>query len=861
MNLDTLCISCMEDDSGAPVCPKCGASAQIPHTNNLQLAPRTVLRQQYLIGRALGHGGFGITYLAYDIGLQSRLAIKEYMPSGVAGRSAPKPTVAPFNERMQEEYEWGLDRFLEEARTLKKFSTHPNIVSVDTIFRDNGTAYMVMEYLDGMTLEEFLKRRGGKVTFETAVRILQPVMDALAVVHAEGILHRDISPDNISLSKTGKVKLMDFGAARNALSQKSRNLSVILKEGYAPEEQYRSSGIQGPWTDVYATAATMYHCITGRIPQPSLDRAADDRLEPPTQLGNPMPPAAEAALMKGMAVRASDRYQSMEDFRGAITGEPMPRPMAPPVVQTAQPPMPQGPPPQPSAPSSMAPTVALGAAGVVLGAAEAMQSARPSAPPVPPQAPPSYMPPTVPVQSQQQPFAPPQSQQPPQQPQQQWAPPPQSQQPPQQAQQPWMPPQSQQPPQYPPPQQQWAPPQSQQPPQQQYPPQSQQQQYMPPQQQGYSQQPPQQQGYPPQQQSYAPPQSQQQYGQPPQTGQPPAKSGSPKWLIPAVALLVILLGGGAAVAMKYGLIPGMGKANGTAAGDPKAPAPAPPAGSEPPPAVQSNGSGPVQSDDDRQKRVEEDYQNKPQDASDQDGNDQGQAQDQAQDQGQDQQQADAPAAVPVATRRGVAVATAPPAVAVAPAPVAAAPVAVAAAPVPVVVAAPGYDKMIAQAEDLINNSQYEEATAVLKKAIASNPARWQAYNSLAKVELYFTHDPTAAFQNYGASLSHGGQASFYVYHDHGTGEFSSTCSGWLTVSRGKASFKADDGIHSFPPTPVKEAKKNKFFGKIFSASGKSAHAFHVHLMNNQNLNLAPSSGVPGPETDFIVKAIGAGAGE
>ena len=348
MNLDTLCISCMEDDSGAPVCPKCGASAQIPHTNNLQLAPRTVLRQQYLIGRALGHGGFGITYLAYDIGLQSRLAIKEYMPSGVAGRSAPKPTVAPFNERMQEEYEWGLDRFLEEARTLKKFSTHPNIVSVDTIFRDNGTAYMVMEYLEGMTLEEFLRRRGGKVTFETSVRIMQPVMDALAVVHAEGILHRDISPDNIHLSKTGKVKLMDFGAARNALSQKSRNLSVILKEGYAPEEQYRSSGIQGPWTDVYATAATMYHCITGRVPQPSLDRTADDRLESPSQLGNPIPPVPEAALMKGMAVRASDRYQSMEDFRGAITGEPMPRPMAAPVVQPAPPPQQQFTPPAPA---------------------------------------------------------------------------------------------------------------------------------------------------------------------------------------------------------------------------------------------------------------------------------------------------------------------------------------------------------------------------------------------------------------------------------------------------------------------------------------------------------------------------------
>ena len=243
-------------------------------------------------------------------------------------------------------------------------------------------------------------------------------MDALAAVHAEGILHRDISPDNIHLSKTGKVKLMDFGAARNALSQKSRNLSVILKEGYAPEEQYRSSGIQGPWTDVYATAATMYHCITGRIPQPSLDRAADDRLESPSQLGNLIPPAAEAALMKGMAVRASDRYQSMEDFRQAITGEPMPRPMAPPGPDSRSRPcnrLPAQAPPPASGASSMAPTVAMGGAAGYSVRPRRCSRPRPSAPPPqpqqlpaaaqqqyapPPQAPPSAMPPTVPVQSQ-----------------------------------------------------------------------------------------------------------------------------------------------------------------------------------------------------------------------------------------------------------------------------------------------------------------------------------------------------------------------------------------------------------------------------------------------------------------------------
>jgi hypothetical protein len=186
--------------------------------------------------------------------------------------------------------------------------------------------------------------------------VVLPAMDALAAVHAEGILHRDISPDNIYLTRSGKVKLIDFGAARNALGQKSRNLSIILKEGYAPEEQYRASGIQGPWTDVYAMAATLYHAITGRIPQPALDRQAQDKLQWPSQLQIQIEPRIEAGLMKALAIKASDRFQSMEDFKAAMTGSvtsyaavpvgmPMPMPM-----QAAPPP----PPPPPPVPPTMA---------------------------------------------------------------------------------------------------------------------------------------------------------------------------------------------------------------------------------------------------------------------------------------------------------------------------------------------------------------------------------------------------------------------------------------------------------------------------------------------------------------------------
>ena len=728
MNPDTLCMSCMEDDSGSPICPQCGSPAEIPYTNTLQLRPRTVLRQQYLIGRALGQGGFGITYLAYDLGLQSRLAIKEYMPSGVAGRSQGTTTVSPFSEKTKEEYEWGLDRFLDEARVLKKFSSSPNIVMVDTIFRDNGTAYMVMEFLDGMTFEEFLRRRGGKVTLETAMRVMLPVMDALSVLHAEGILHRDISPDNIHLSKTGKVKLIDFGAARNALSQKSRNLSVILKEGYAPEEQYRSAGIQGPWTDVYSTAATLYHGITGIVPPPALDRhQGEDKLELPSRLGVTIPSSAERALMRALAVRATDRFQSMEDFKAALTGQAESAGAPRVVVATAPPP----PIPQ--------------------------QSFAPPMPPVPQSAPPPS------------PYAaPPQAM-----PQQNFVPP--------------MPPA----PSYnPPPQQNYAPP----------PP-------MPP----------------------GPPRGP--VAQGPPTGAPPMRQkskGFPRWLIPVALLLLVALAGAATIAIHYGpelfhKIAGTSGQPGAASGD--------------------TGGPPPQSDEERQRQLEQQAQ----------GQQPGQPADQQPAQGQDQ-----PAAQPADQPADAT----PPAVAVTPVPVVAVPAApVVAVPVapPAVVVSPGYDAMLASAETFISNSQYDDAAALLKKAIASNPARPQAYNSLAKVQMYFLHAPTEAFQNYRAALAHGGSVSFYVYHDHASGEFQNYCSGWLTVSRGKASFKADDGIHSFPTEPVKEAKKNRLMGKFLSAQGKSIHAFHVRLMNNHNFNFGPSSETPGPESEFIVKVLETGS--
>lgn len=317
MQVQNLCFGCMEDDSGLPACPRCGyQSGQLPESP-LYLPPGTILHDQYVVGRTLGHGGFGITYLSWDLNLERRVALKEYLPNGLATRTTGTLTVSTYSGQ-KASYDLGLQKFLEEARVLARFQSHPGMVAVQFFFQANGTAYLVMEYLDGMTFDAYLKEKGGRIPFPRAMDVLMPVMDALREVHKTGILHRDVSPDNIYITRLGPVKLLDFGAARYALGEHSQNFSIILKEGYAPEEQYRSKGRQGPWTDVYASAATLYRAIVGKVAPPALDRIHQDELEPPSSLGIALPPEAEAALLKGLAVDASSRYQSMEDFQQDI---------------------------------------------------------------------------------------------------------------------------------------------------------------------------------------------------------------------------------------------------------------------------------------------------------------------------------------------------------------------------------------------------------------------------------------------------------------------------------------------------------------------------------------------------------------
>ncbi len=341
MDASRLCMGCMGDGGGAASCPQCQWDANAPPDSPLYLKARTILNGQYLVGRVLGHGGFGITYLGWDLNLARKIAIKEYFPAGIAMRPADGERVSAYSAAMQKDFQWGLDRYLEEARVLARFD-HPNISAVINFFSANGTAYMILDYLDGMTFEKLLERRGGKVPWETVEQIIVPVMDALREVHKTDILHRDISPDNIYILKTGQIKVIDFGAARYALGQQSKNLSIILKEGYAPEEQYRSKGNQGPWTDVYATAATMYRALTGKVPVAALDRQRQDELERPSALGVAIPPEKERALWKALAVQAEERFQDMAAFQNAVLAEagaaippPVPVPVPPKPPQPA----------------------------------------------------------------------------------------------------------------------------------------------------------------------------------------------------------------------------------------------------------------------------------------------------------------------------------------------------------------------------------------------------------------------------------------------------------------------------------------------------------------------------------------------
>ena len=317
MNPERVCFGCFQEKEPGSICPHCGfcENEEQPY---LALPLGTLLNGRYMLGKVLGVGGFGITYLGYDLTLEIKVAIKEYMPSAIATRNADRYNVT-LTGRMEEDYQYGMERFLDEAKILAKLQNTPHVVSVQNYFKENSTAYFVMEYIDGMSLKAYLADQGGKIPYAQALTILQPIMEALIQVHGRNLLHRDISPDNIYITSRGESRLLDFGAARFALGD-GKSVSVILKHGYAPEEQYSSHGNQGPWTDVYAMGATLYRCITGMLPPDSVERMHGDTLKTPSELGVSLPKNVEQAILKALAVKTEDRFSNMDAFLRALTG-------------------------------------------------------------------------------------------------------------------------------------------------------------------------------------------------------------------------------------------------------------------------------------------------------------------------------------------------------------------------------------------------------------------------------------------------------------------------------------------------------------------------------------------------------------
>ena len=274
----------------------------------------TRLIGRYTIEGVLGQGGFGITYLGIDELHEKKVAIKEFFPQGIVTRNIEyQDTVTVTFVGEKDNYEKGKERFLKEARTMAKFSKDEGIVKALDFFEINNTAYIVMEYLEGITLKQYL-RENQRIAPEDLIELLVPLIESLDEIHSQGMIHRDISPDNIMVLPDGRIKLMDFGAARDYTEFGEKSLSIVLKPGYAPPEQYQTHGIQGPWTDIYALCATMYKCITGENPPDAIERVMDDSLKKISEFGIVIPPQEEAAIIKGMSVSAKDRYQDIKDF-------------------------------------------------------------------------------------------------------------------------------------------------------------------------------------------------------------------------------------------------------------------------------------------------------------------------------------------------------------------------------------------------------------------------------------------------------------------------------------------------------------------------------------------------------------------
>lgn len=315
------CLGCMEEfEDGYEICPYCGYEIGTPPKEAYHMTPGTLLAGRYVIGCVLGFGGFGVTYIGWDTVLLRKVAVKEYLPGEFSTRIPGQTQITTYEGERSEQFDSGLGKFLEEAKMLAKMEAANGVVRIYNSFKENNTAYIIMEYLEGRTLKAYLEQHE-KLSVEEAKEILHPIVTALKEVHAMGVMHRDIAPDNIFLTNDGKVKLLDFGASRFATTSHSKSLSVIIKPGYAPVEQYRSRGDQGPWTDVYSLAATFYKMVTGITPEDAMERVEKEELKKPSKLGVAISKNTEHAIMNALNIKIGDRTQDAESFEKELYGD------------------------------------------------------------------------------------------------------------------------------------------------------------------------------------------------------------------------------------------------------------------------------------------------------------------------------------------------------------------------------------------------------------------------------------------------------------------------------------------------------------------------------------------------------------
>ena len=377
-----ICYNCFQEiPEGSAACPNCGFGAAAAEARSpMALRAGAILNGRFVIGRVLGQGGFGITYLALDDRNKARVTIKEYFPAEFAARSGGTCTVTPYPGEREESFRYGMKQFRDEAQALSAFRDNARIVRILGYFEENGTAYCVTEYVDGETLTEYMKNGGGRLFQEEADELLLPLMDAMGQLHEKGLLHRDIAPDNVLVTADGATKLIEFGAARHSTGEQSKILDVAIRHGFAPLEQYTRRGRQGPFTDVYAMAATYYYAVTGRVPPDAIERADGEELPAPNALGARLAEHTQAALLKALSLQPEDRFRTMGEFRAAMTGRlpveaaaPRERKAVQPVKKAAKP-RPQAK-PQERAGTRLLPAIII--AGAILAAAVILAIALP----------------------------------------------------------------------------------------------------------------------------------------------------------------------------------------------------------------------------------------------------------------------------------------------------------------------------------------------------------------------------------------------------------------------------------------------------------------------------------------------------